>query len=70
MLVKSRVSTVMAVASPPDSWISRQTVEMVDAEEFGSGGKGEHLEASDVDFAATTTDSLLVFLLCRGLGLL
>jgi len=50
----------MAVASPPDSWISRVTVEMVDAGEFGSGGKGEHFEASEVDFAATTTALLLV----------
>jgi hypothetical protein len=55
MLGKSRVSTGMAVAVPPASRISRATVEMVDAEEFGSGGKGEVLEASEMDFAATTT---------------
>jgi len=55
MLAKSRVSTGMAVAVPPASRISRATVDMVDAEEFGSGGKGEVFEASDVDFAATTT---------------
>jgi hypothetical protein len=55
MLGKSRVSTGMAVAVPPASSISRATVEMVDAGEFGSGGKGEVLEASEVDLAATTT---------------
>jgi hypothetical protein len=55
MLAKSRVSTGMAVAVPPASKISRATVDMVDAEEFGSGGKGVVLEASDVDFAATMT---------------
>jgi hypothetical protein len=55
MLAKSRVSTGMAVAVPPASMISRATVEMVDAWEFGSGGKGCVLDASDVDFAATTT---------------
>lgn len=55
MLAKSRTSTAMAVAIPPASVISRATVLMVDAELFGSGGKGEHLVASDVVFAATTT---------------
>jgi hypothetical protein len=45
----------MAVAEPPASRISRATVDMVEADEFGSGGKGVVLEASDVDFAATTT---------------
>lgn len=55
MLAKSRVSTGMAVAVPPASRISRATVDIVDAEEFGSGGNGDVLEASDVDFAATTT---------------
>ena len=45
----------MAVASPPDSQISRQTVDMVEAEESGSGGTGEVVEASEVDFAETMT---------------
>lgn len=40
MLEKSRVSTGIAVALPPASVISRATVEMVDAEELGSGGNG------------------------------
>lgn len=48
----------MGVASPPASRISRATVEMVEAGELGSGGKGEALDASEVDFAATTTESL------------
>jgi hypothetical protein len=55
MLTKSRVSTGIAVAVPPASRISRATVEMVEADEFGSGGNGLICEASDVDFAATTT---------------
>lgn len=55
MLSWSRTSTAMGVASPPASWISRATVLIVEACEFGSGGKGETLEASLVDFAATTT---------------
>jgi hypothetical protein len=55
MLAKSRVSTWIAVAVPPASRISRATVDMVEAEEFGSGGKGVVSEALDVDFAATTT---------------
>jgi hypothetical protein len=42
----------------------------VDAEEFGLGGKGEHLEASEVDFAATTTGLVLVTFVCRGTWLL
>lgn len=54
-LAKSRTSTEMAVALPPASVISRATVLIVEAEEFGSGGKGEHFVASDVVFAATTT---------------
>jgi hypothetical protein len=41
---------------------------MVDAEEFGSGGKGEYLEASDMDFAATTTGLLLVHSLMESEG--
>jgi hypothetical protein len=45
----------MAVASPPAERISRSTVDMVDAGEFGSGGKGVVVEASEVDFAATMT---------------
>jgi hypothetical protein len=49
------VSTAMAVASPPESRISRQTVDMVEAGELGSGGKGEVVEAPEVDFAETTT---------------
>jgi hypothetical protein len=40
MLDKSRVSTGIAVAVPLASMISRATVEMVEAGEFGSGGKG------------------------------
>lgn len=50
-----RVSTGSAVPVPPASRISRSTVEMVEAEELGSGGKGEVVEAFDVLFAATTT---------------
>lgn len=45
----------MGVASPPASQISRETVEMVDWGEFGSGGKGCVLDTSDVLFDATTT---------------
>jgi hypothetical protein len=55
MLVKSRVSTGMAVASPPASLISRSTVLIVDAWEFGFGGNGVHFDASEVVLAATTT---------------
>ena len=55
MLSGSRVSTAIAVACPPASRISRHTVLMVDAWEFGSGGKGVVLYASLVDLAATTT---------------
>lgn len=55
MLVADRVSTAMGVAVPPAFWISRATVDMVEARELGSGGKGVVLEASDVDFADTTT---------------
>lgn len=58
MLAQSRVSTGMGVASPPASRISRATVEMVEAEELGSGGKGLVSDASEVDFAATTTGCL------------
>ena len=54
-LAKSLTSTDIAVALPPASVISRATVLIVDAGEFGSGGKGEHVVASDVVFAATTT---------------
>jgi hypothetical protein len=54
-LVKSRTSTDIAVAFPPVEVISRATVLVVDAEELGSGGKGEHFVASEVVFAATTT---------------
>ena len=48
----------MGVASPPASRISRVTVEMVEAGELGSGGKGDVVEASEVVFAATTTEGL------------
>jgi len=54
-LGKSRTSTDIASALPPASVISRATVLIVEADEFGSGGKGEHLVTSDVVFAATTT---------------
>jgi len=54
-LEKSRTSTDIAVALPPVEVISRATVLIVDAGEFGSGGKGEHFVASEVVFAATTT---------------
>lgn len=54
-LGNERVSTEMGVHVPPASVISRATVEMVEVEELGSGGKGLHCEASDVDFADTTT---------------
>jgi len=50
-----RVSTAMAVAVPPVARISRSTVEMVEAGEFGSGGKGVVWEASEVLLAAMTT---------------
>lgn len=50
-----RVSTGIAVAVPPTSWISRSTVLIVDAEELGSGGKGAVLDAFPVLLAATTT---------------
>ena len=55
MLSKLRVSTVMGVTSPPASRISRATVEIVDSGELGSGGNGWVREASETDFAATTT---------------
>ena len=54
-LSEDRVSTVNAKASPPSSWISRATVSTVDKEEFGSGGNGMHLEASERDFAEMAT---------------
>lgn len=50
-----RTSQGMAVAVPPDSMISRQTVEMVEAGELGFGGKGWVVEASLVDLADTIT---------------
>lgn len=55
MLAGERVSTAMAVASPPKERISRSTVLMVDCGELGSGGNGLVEAASDVLFAATTT---------------
>lgn len=54
-LSESLVSTGIAAASLPASLISRATVLIVEAGEFGSGGKGSHLEASDVVLAETTT---------------
>ena len=51
----SLVSTAIATASPPASRISRSTVLIVDWEEFGSGGKGDVLLASEVVLAETTT---------------
>lgn len=51
----SLVSTWMLVASPCASRISRSTVLIVDAFEFGSGGNAATAEASDVLIAATTT---------------
>jgi len=48
-------STEMAVASPSVSVISRATVLIVEEGEFGSGGKGWHMLASDVVLADTTT---------------
>jgi hypothetical protein len=55
MFSKSRTSQARARALPPASWISLATVLMVDCDEFGSGGKGVALEASEVVFAETTT---------------
>jgi len=52
---KLRVSTAMEIALPPASLISRSTVLMVDCGEFGSGGNGCVLLASDVVLAATAT---------------
>jgi len=52
---KFRVSTAMEIALPPTSLISRSTVLMVDCGEFGSGGNGRVLLASDVVLAATAT---------------
>jgi len=49
------VSTGSAVAVPPASLISLSTVLMVDCGELGSGGKGDAVAASLVDFAATMT---------------
>jgi hypothetical protein len=63
-LVKSRVSTWTASASPPDAIISLWTVLMVDWGEFGLGGNGCTLEASLVDLAATTTMRDQRYLLC------
>lgn len=48
----------MAVASPPDSWISRATVDMVELGELGSGGNGVVSYALEVVFADTTTGCL------------
>lgn len=59
-LVGSLVSTAIAVASPPASLISRATVLIVEAWEFGSGGKGVHWEASEVVLAATITAQMLM----------
>lgn len=54
-LAGSRVSTGMAVASPPASLISRSTVLMVDCWELGFGGHGFVLYASEVVLPVTTT---------------
>jgi hypothetical protein len=54
-LAGSRVSTGMAAASPPASLISRSTVLMVDCWEFGFGGHGFALDASEVVLPVTTT---------------
>jgi hypothetical protein len=54
-LVKSRTSIDIAFAFPPAEVISRATGLIVDAGEFGSGGKEEHAVASEVVLAATTT---------------
>lgn len=54
MLSSWRTSTGMARASPAEDVISRATVVIVLAGEFGSGGKGVAW-GSEVDFAATTT---------------
>ena len=43
------------MALRPREVISRATVLIVEAGEFGLGGKGEHCVASEVVFAATTT---------------
>jgi hypothetical protein len=46
----------MAVASPPAELISCATVVIVEADELGSGGKGDgRFEGSLMVFAATTT---------------
>lgn len=58
MLEYEVVSTAMAAASPPSSWISRATVVMVESWELGSGGKGLRLTSAErgvIDFAATIT---------------
>ena len=51
----------MAIASPPASVISRQTVLMVECGELGSGGNGVILAALEVLFAETTTGLGLSF---------
>lgn len=53
------MSAAIAVASPPASLISRSTVLMVDCGELGCGGNGTVLLASEVVFAATTTDNFV-----------
>lgn len=67
MLAWSRTSQGMAVAVPPHSRISRQTVEMVEAGELGSGGKGWVAVASLVDLADTIT-SVLLLVTGHGMG--
>lgn len=52
------------MASPPASLISRSTVLMVDCGELGFGGNGTVLLASEVVFAATTTNSYFVRWIC------
>lgn len=49
------------MAIPPASRISRSAVLIVDWGEFGFGGKGTVVVASEVDLAARTTESHKLF---------
>jgi hypothetical protein len=53
----------MDAAWPPASRISRSTVLMVEDGEFGSGGNGVVLLASEVVFAASITAGVLLIIL-------
>ena len=53
--VWSRTSTGIAMAWPPVVLISWATVDIVEREEFGSGGKDLRADGSDVLFAAIAT---------------